>query len=212
MSRKCIIFGAGEFSKEDYYNCKLLSSSQEEKCVYLAADGGYLSMQQVNLKPDYVIGDFDSLDTIPDNVKVIKCSSEKDETDLLLCINKGIELGCKEFYIFGGVGGRLDHTMANIQSLSYLAKKGGRGYLISAARDIIVIENETILLQPLSKGYVSIFSLVSTSTGITLEGLRYPLKKATITNNFPIGVSNEFIGETAKITVEDGRLLIIIEK
>ena len=67
-------------------------------------------------------------------------------------------------------------------------------------------------MQPLSKGYVSIFSLVSTSTGITLEGLRYPLKKATITNNFPIGVSNEFIGETAKIRVEDGRLLIIIEK
>lgn len=104
----------------------------------------------------------------------------------------------------------MDHTLANIQCLVYLKNRDAVGYLVDGSGMMLVIQNETIRFQEGLEGYLSLFSLVEESRGITLEGLKYPLNNAVIRNEFPIGISNEFTGEAAAVTVEDGTVLCMV--
>ena len=135
---------------------------------------------------------------------------EKDDTDTLAALKEGMRRGYRDFRIYAGTGGRLDHTLANIQCLVYLKNRDAVGYLVDGSGMMLVIQNETIRFQEGLEGYLSLFSLVEESRGITLEGLKYPLNNAVIRNEFPIGISNEFTGEAAAVTVEDGTVLCMV--
>lgn len=199
----CYIVGAGVFEENIFYF--------PNKGLVIAADGGLTALQKAGVNPDYLIGDFDSLKEIPDNITIEEHNSEKDETDMMLAVNKGFDSGYNRFVLYGGLGGRLEHSIANIQLLNYISKNGGRGYLVQGRKVITVLFNDKINIQAEKEGFISVFSLSQISKGVTLTGLKYILNDQQLKNDYPIGVSNEFIGQAVSIEVKDGSLIIMWE-
>ena len=199
----CYIFGALDTPITDF--------KTQESDLIIAADGGYSTLKKLNTKPDLVVGDFDSLGEAPENEKVIKHPVKKDDTDTLLAVKIGLEKGYKTFVIFGAIGGRLDHTIATIQTATFVAENGGIAYIYDGNHTVTAIKNSTIKFSKDAKGYISIFALSGVAKGVSIKGLLYELNDAEITPYFPVGVSNEFIGKESKISVTDGILTIIFE-
>ena len=176
----------------------------------LAADAGYLACRQAGVVPDLLLGDFDSMDQPVDFDRVRRMPVEKDDTDTMLAVKTGLEQGCGEFYLYGGTGGkRLDHTLANLQTLLYLRRRGARGYLYDNDFVWTAIENEILTVeQTVEWGLLSVFSLEGRAAGIDEAGVQYPLSRASLTAEFPLGVSNHIIAPKARITVRQGALLV----
>ena len=176
--------------------------------LIIAADGGYSYLEQQHITPDCIVGDFDSLSEIPKHNHIITFPKEKDDTDMGLAIEAGIDKGYRYFYLYGGTGGRLDHTLANIQLLACLADQNKQGFLLDETTVITVIRNTSLSLPERESGIISVFSFHKEAKGVTLLGLKYPLTNATVTNLHPIGVSNEFTGKPATVTVAEGTLIV----
>jgi thiamine pyrophosphokinase len=201
---KCIIVGAGDFYPGAF--------SKSDGDYIIAADGGYDYLININCTPDTVIGDFDSRDGIPNHPHVIKLNKIKDDTDMIAAVNLGIERGYREFHIHGATGGRLDHTLANIQTIAYLSKQHCSAYIYGDNYVITALTDGTITFDNTYSGIMSIFAHDTTVSGVTLTGLKYPLNDVELTNTFPLGVSNEFIGMETTVTVRNGTLIIIYKR
>ncbi len=199
--KTCYIFSAAEGLPKTF--------KKQKNDIVIAADGGYRHLERLNIKPDIVLGDFDSLSETPQNIKIIKHPVKKDDTDTLLAVKTGFSKGCTRFVLYGATGGRLDHTLANIQTLNFIADNGGSGFIYGDGFCITSIKDSEITLKAQNSGNVSVFSAGDMAEGVTIKGLLYELNNAQITCNFPIGVSNEFIGKDALIKVEKGILNII---
>lgn len=197
----CYIVGAGD--------CSRLLLHQKKNDFIIAVDGGYEYLKGRRI--DLVVGDFDSLKYVPEHPNVIKLEPEKDDTDMMIALKEGLKAGYKVFHIYGGCGGRFDHTLANIQCLAYLAAENARGYLFDRSQIITLIQNDSISFQNDMKGYISAFAYGEKAEGVTLKGLKYPLENAELSDTFPLGVSNEFTGEKASVSVKKGRLLIVYD-
>ena len=197
----CYVVGAGE--------CTSLPINKQNGDIIIAVDGGARHLEKFGLKPDVFIGDFDSLGEIPDGDNVISLKPEKDVTDMHAAVDEGIFKGYDKFEIFGATGGRLDHTLANIQLAVSLAQRGikhiihGEGYCIKAINDSFAEFDSSY------NGYVSVFSHSDSCVGVSIEGLKYELSNVTLSNSFALGVSNEFIGKKSKISVKKGTLVIV---
>ena len=199
----CLIFCAAQFDS--------LAAPIGAGDYLLAADGGVAHLQKLGLKPQGIIGDFDSLGYVPQGAEVFPV--EKDDTDAMLAVRKGLELGFREFIIYGGLDGpRLDHTIANFQTRQFLTDRGAAGCLVGRDYIITVIKNGSISFGPEAEGILSLFCLGPDARGVTIEGLHYPLENGTLQSGFPLGVSNHFTGKPAKITVRDGSLLAMWDR
>ena len=209
---KCIVIGAGDLTISDV--------KAEEDDYIIAVDGGISYCELLNLEPDVIIGDFDSItQEVAEAIemiekeypeKVIRLNPCKDDTDMLEALKHGVRKGYRMFHIYGATGGRLEHTFANIQCLVYLKNNHSTGYLMDGMGMLFVIQNETIKFQKSMEGYLSLFSLGKEVKGVTIQGMKYNLDNYTMTNDFPIGISNEFIGEEGLITVRDGEVVGMI--
>ncbi len=199
----CVIFCAAEFDS-------LLSPIGENSLV-IAADGGLRHTQRLGIRPDVILGDFDSLGFTPQGANVFPV--EKDDTDAMLAVRQGLSQGCREFLLYGSLDGpRLDHTIANFQTLQFLADHGAVGYLIGRDFLLTVVQNGEVRFPAGCSGTLSAFCLGPDARGVTLEGLHYPLTGGTLTSGFPLGVSNHFTGEPARICVEQGSLLLLWDR
>ena len=200
--KRCIIVGAGEF----FPGCMIHKNPDD---LLIAADGGYNHLKSIRLRPDLLVADFDSLtNAAPSDVPLLRLKPEKDDTDMGVAIAEGLRRGYTEFLLYGGTGGRADHTFANYQALVNLARSGMRAYLMDNEYVITALCNSEIALNPLSSGFVSVFAVDNQCEGVSIKGLKYELDRASLTNAYPIGVSNEFVGQPAKISVEQGTLLV----
>lgn len=201
--KKCVIFCAGD-------SCPPAEPITEDQLL-IAADGGIRHLQALGLKPDLILGDFDSLGYTPAGAEVFP--EEKDDTDSMLAIKKALALGCDTCLLYGAMdGSRPDHTVANYQALLYLAERGYRGYLIGQTQIATVIRNGRIDFPAHFTGYLSVFCLGADATGVRLTDLHYPLENATLQAGFPLGVSNRFIGKSACVSVENGSLLVMWQR
>ncbi len=124
-------------------------------------------------------------------------------------VETGIERGYSEFHIYGACGGRLDHTLANIQLIASLAERKMKAFIHNGETVITAVCNGSISFSEDRKGYVSVFSHSDECTGVYIRGLKYSLENATLKNNFSLGVSNEFIGCKSEITIGQGTAVII---
>ena len=200
---KCLIFCAAEFDH--------LAAPIGDDDYILAADGGLRHLEKLNLKPHGIIGDFDSLGYIPTGAQVFPV--EKDDTDAMLAARKGLELGFRDFIFYGSLDGkRLDHTIANFQTLQFLRNHGATGYLVGKDYLVTIIREETLEFSPEAEGILSLFCLGPDAEGVTLENLYYPLTNGTLTSGFPLGVSNHFTGKAARVTVEKGSILALWDR
>ncbi len=197
----CYIVGAGEFTT-------LYRIPAEEDYV-IAADGGYRYLQQMGIYPDLVLGDFDSLLEKPQHDHLIELPAEKDDTDMLYAIKVGLEKGFKTFYLYGGMGGRFDHTVANLQSLAFLSQHGAAGFLFGKEDVTTVLSNPSVRFDSGAEGYISLFSFGEHCSGVCIRGLKYELENASLCHTFPIGTSNEFIQKESEIAVAQGTALLV---
>ena len=199
--KRCVIFCAGEFDK--------LAAPLDDALV-IAADGGVTHTQKLGITPDVILGDFDSLGFVPEGATVHPV--EKDDTDAMLAIREGLKAGCTDFVIYGALDGpRLDHTLANLQSLLFLASHGARGTLVGLQNIITTVQNETVIFPGDFTGTVSVFCMGKAADGITIRGLKYELDEGCLTSDYPLGVSNQFMGKESSITVKNGCLLALFD-
>ena len=199
MQGICYIIGA--YRGED---AVILPASAD---FVIAADGGYTAAQKLGIRPNLVVGDFDSLGYVPDAEEVVQHPVRKDDTDTLLAIRMGLERGYRNFVITGALGGRLDHSFANLQALLFLRDHGAKGVLYGDGFAATAVTNGSITIE--GKGTLSVFTMDAKAEGVTLRNVSFPVENGTLTNGFPIGVSNEFIGEPATISVEHGTLIVM---
>lgn len=212
--KRCVIVGAGEL------NVPAIPVEKED--FVIAADGGYAYCKKLGIVPDLILGDFDSVkeedaeqiayirQICPDSVVVLP--TEKDDTDMLAAIRMGLSEGCRDFRIYAAQGGRLEHTIANLQCLIYLKECGASGCLIDEASTVFIIQNETVWFRESASGYLSLFSMGEKAEGVTIRNMKYGLDSAEVKNSYPVGISNEFIGKRASVTVENGTLAVILSR
>lgn len=211
----CIIVCAGDFPRE-----KIVTCSDD---FVIAADNGLTCLMRMGIRPDLVIGDYDSLSeegrmcleelrrVAPDSVVTLPV--EKDDTDTMAAVKAGFARGYQNFRLVAALGGRLDHTIANIQTLAYIKMHGGSACIEGDDCLIQVIRNETVRIAAGPARTFSLFAMEAVIRGVTLRGMQYELEDAEITNDFPIGVSN-YIAEHAEasVTVADGMALLILSR
>ena len=200
---KCIIFCAADFHG--------LAAPLEKDDFIIAADGGLMHTEKLGILPHEILGDFDSLGHVPEGANVFPV--EKDDTDAMLAVRRGLSLGYRKFVLYGSLDGpRLDHTIANFQTLQFLTDRGAVGYLAGTDYLVTVVQNGSIRFPAGCKGTISVFCMGKDAEDVTLEGLYYPLQHGTLTAGFPLGVSNHFTGEAAGITVKNGSLLVLWDR
>lgn len=196
----CRIIGAGECKKTDF--------EKQNGDFIIAADGGCVYLEKAGIVPDIIIGDFDSLGYVPEGKEVVKLNPVKDITDMDAAVKEGIKRGYTEFRLYGACGGRIDHTLANIQLIASLSKQNIKAYIHDDMIITAVTDGE-ICFNAEHKGYISVFSHSDKCAGLTIEGLKYTLDNAQLSNTFPLGVSNEFIGTESRISVKNGTVIIV---
>ena len=199
----CYVVGAGEFTSKGFF-------PQAEDLV-IAADGGYDALHALGVQPHLLVGDMDSLSHLPVDIPTFRAPVEKDDTDMSLALEAGCARGFKSFVIYGGGGGRMDHFWANLQEMGRLSRCGYEVRMVCCGYEVIALTGGVLKLPSRAQGtLVSVFCHGEQAKGVSLEGLKYPLVNATLTCDKPLGVSNEYTGETACVTVENGTLLIIV--
>ncbi len=163
MKNRCVIVGSMDVDSriQDYL----------EDSFVIAADGGLLNLEKYSITPDLILGDFDSLGFEPEGENVIKHPVRKDDTDMMLAVKKAIELGYNEIVIFGGCGGRLDHTLANVNTMVYAMEKDVKISILDSENDLYITDND-IKLSHRDKNNFSLFS-INKKAVVDIEGAEY---------------------------------------
>ena len=196
----CVIFCAADFHG-------LIAPLQEDDFI-IAADGGLNHTKQLGITPNGILGDFDSLGYTPEGSTVFPV--EKDDTDAMLAVRKGLELGYEKFYLYGSLDGpRLDHTVANFQTLQFLCDHNAWGYLIGKDYLVTVLKDGALHFPASYTGIFSVFCMGEKAEGVTIRGGKYDADNVSLSAGFPLGVSNHFEGKDVTIRVEKGSLLIL---
>lgn len=205
----CYLIGAGELE-----GAKFLRPQAND--LVIAVDGGLAHLEGRGIVPDILLGDFDSVPpgschSPGDRTEIRSFPPEKNYTDMMLAAETGFDRGYRSFYILGGTGGRMDHTLANIQVVVNLVRRGCRVLLIGRDFVITAIHNGKMAFSGRHKGYFSIYAYSDIAWGVNEIGFKYGLENYTLRSDDPRGISNEFCGQEGIISVEKGTLLICAE-
>ena len=196
----CIIFCAADFHG-------LVAPIAKDDFIF-AADGGLAHTEKLGIVPDGILGDFDSLGYTPVGSTVFPV--EKDDTDAMLAVRKGLELGYREFILYGSLDGpRLDHTGANFQTLQFLSDHGAYGYLVGKDYMVTTVKDGMLRFSADCTGIFSVFCMGKDAEGVTIRGGKYDAENVTLSAGFPLGVSNHFEGKEVTVSVEKGSLLVL---
>lgn len=204
MEPVCYIVGAGE----DYG----LDFCPKDGDLVLAADAGYLRLKAAGLRPRIVVGDFDTLGAPPAGEQVVTLPKIKDVTDTWAAIQLGLERGYRCFALYGCTGGRFEHTLANLQIVADLAARGMECQLVDRTQVITAVSNGTVNFGPERRGFVSVFAHSDLCAGVTIRGMKYELENGELTNRFPLGVSNEFLGVPSSVTIGKGTAILVFDR
>ena len=199
---KCIIIAAMYEGEERAF------LTPEPGDLLICADRGYERAVRFGLKPDLLIGDFDSMPLQAFPVETVVLPRMKDDTDTQACVNEGRRRGYAEFRVGGGLGGRLDHTVANLQTAAGCALRGESLWLCDRQNRVTVLAPGSFRLPRVEGRFLSLLALSDEVTGVTLRGTLWPLDDGMLTGRFPLGVSNEWTGEAAELRFESGILAV----
>ena len=202
MSGRCVIVSGGDFSPFREY--------LRRDDFIIACDHGYAYCRELELVPDLLIADFDSYSgVVPTDVPVDRHIPEKDDTDTMLAVRYAVGHGFDELLLCCALGGRLDHTMANLQALVWAQKHHVRATLRSEDTEVISLEGGSLTLPRRDGWSLSLFAADGPCRGVCIRGAKYPLRDAELLPSLPLGVSNEWAEEEAEIAVAEGILLIV---
>jgi len=211
MSKIVNIVSGGCVGNQSFLQEKI---ARMENCLIICCDGGARHFQYLGIKPDVIIGDMDSIDPAllasysTQGIKIIKYSAKKDYTDTELALDYALGLKPESIFIWGALGGRIDHTLANVFLLCKGQENGIRTYLVDEYGEAFVLDKEATFVNETGKT-ISLLALSPEVTGITLSGFLYPLKEGTLIMGESRGIGNIITDARASISVRQGKLLII---
>lgn len=205
--KTCALVGSSQFNAAHFQELDAAGVFD----YVIAVDGGFASLEAIGRKPDMALGDFDSLGYIPKGLRVAQFSSHKDKSDMELALDRARSMHYDEVYVYGGLGRRLDHTLANLQLFALFSEKGLFVTAVDEDTSVVFITGpDTFEMPAIEAGTVSVFSMNDRAEGVFERGLAYELDDAVLTNRTSLGLSNELIGEAVMIGVEKGTIAIFL--
>ena len=195
-------------------NFKYMKKYFKDAELIISADSGARHCRGFNVIPDLLVGDFDSVyesdyaGMAAGGVEIIRFPVEKDMTDSELAIETALDRGCSRVILLGALGTRLDHSASNLFLLKKLLDRGVAGIIADEHNEAVII-NHSIVLEREEGVFITLLPLAGSAKGVTTSGLYYPLDNATLEVGSSWGVSNRFSEDTAKVTLEEGYLLVI---
>ena len=202
--RRCVIVGGADINNYDYIRKQL---SVDDFVVY--CDSGLKHLEALRISPSLIVGDFDSHENPHLDVETIVLPCEKDDTDTVFAVKEAIKRGFADFLLIGVIGARFDHSLGNVSILLYLDSQGIKGKIIDDYSEMELVSSEPAFIDD-SYSFFSLLNVSGTARGITIENAKYPLNNAEITCEYQYGISNEVLsGQTAKVTVSNGKLLLV---
>ncbi len=210
--KRCLIISAGEI--RDYERVKSFLQPDD---FFIFCDGGLIHADGLGLKPDLIVGDFDSCDSEDlarwkDSCETVRLPREKDDTDTLFAVKLALERGYSDFLLLGAMGGRFDHALGNISILLYLDGLGKKALLVDDYSQMQIVGKEPFFIKD-NCSYFSVLTVAGDVSGVTIKNAKYPLENAKLSADFQLGINNEVLpGKTAEVSVEQGRVLVIVVK
>ncbi len=202
--RRCVIVGNADIKE---YEC--VKDALKADDFFIFCDGGLKHMDALGVKPNLIIGDFDSTSNPHMDVETITLPCEKDDTDTFYAVKEAVKRGFEEFLLAGVVGNRFDHTMGNISILLYLDSLGKKGTIIDDYSMMEIVSDKPVYVDDVYS-YLSLLNMTGCAKGIKIEGAKYPLEDGEITCDYQYGISNEVLpGQKACVSVREGRLLLV---
>ncbi|MBQ1770604.1 MAG: thiamine diphosphokinase [Clostridia bacterium] len=202
--KRCVIVGGADIHNYGFIRNKLCADDYVVFC-----DSGLKHLEQLQVKPNLIVGDFDSHENPHLDVETIVLPCEKDDTDTVYAVKEALSRGFDDFLLIGVVGARLDHTLGNVSILLYLDSLGKKGYIIDDYSEMEVVSDEPVSICD-QYAFFSLLNITGCAKGITVTGAKYPLDGGDISCEYQYGVSNEVLpGEKAIVSVKCGKLLLI---
>lgn len=207
---RCVIVCASPDCGYEY----LSSEIDIERDFVICADGGMSHLKKAGIEPDVWIGDFDSWKGEVKNCggSVVRLNPEKDDTDTISCVNKAEDMGFKKIVLLCALGGRTDHTFANLSVLLYGLERGLEISITTPAEEIRVLKEGKHIVESQKGKTFSVFAFGCDSAVLSYEGAKYPLNHYRMSSSYPIGISNIFIDDVGTIKVHSGKALYILNK
>jgi thiamine pyrophosphokinase len=211
MTEKIIIISNGRLGDPAFFRKRIAAMGS---FLTICCDGGIRHLEKLNIQPDVIMGDMDSADTAglerftACGVKILKYPRDKDATDTQLALDYALGLEPASIEIWGALGGRIDHSLANLFLLSRGGKEGIKISLVDEYCEAFIMAKEASLEKAVGET-VSLFALGSPTEGVTLHGFQYSLDNAALEMSNPRGISNIIVGSPATIQISTGRLLIV---
>ena len=204
MMGRCVVVGGADISNYGFIREQLCDDDFVVFC-----DSGLKHLEQLQVKPSLIVGDFDSHENPHLDVETIVLPCEKDDTDTVFAVKEAIKRGFDNFLLIGVVGARLDHTLGNVSSLLYLDSLGKKGCIIDNYSEMEIVSDKPVSICD-QYAFFSLLNITGCAKGITITGAKYPLADAEISCEYQYGVSNEVLpGNVSTVSVKDGRLLLI---
>ena len=202
--KRCVVVGGADINNYEY-----IRGCLREDDYIVFCDSGQKHMDNLGVKPNLIVGDFDSYENPNLDVETIELPCEKDDTDTVFAVKEAIKRGFDEFVLIGVVGARLDHTLGNVSILMYLDSLSKKGVIIDDYSEMEIVSKEPAFIED-SFAYFSLINVSGKAKGIVVENAKYPIDNAEITCEYQYGISNEVMkGEIAKVSVGDGQLLLV---
>ena len=205
------MFLGGEVNK-NFFNNHFNNNKYD---IIIAVDKGLQILDYFKIKPNYIVGDFDSIDNEilkkyeDTDISIERLVPEKDLTDTESAIKLAVSLRSSSITIIGAMGTRIDHMLANIHILEQALNKQIKARMINENNEIQLINDSLAIKKDDRFKYISVIPLTTEAKGVTIKGMKYPLNNYTLTIGNSLGVSNEQVDEIAEITVKEGILIII---
>ena len=202
--KRCVIVGGADINNYGFIREKL---SADDYVVF--CDSGLKHLEQLQVKPDLIVGDFDSHENPHLDVETIVLPCEKDDTDTVYAVKEAISRGFDDFLLIGVAGARLDHTLGNVSILLYLDSLGKKGFIIDDYSEMEIVSDKPVSICD-RYAFFSLLNITGCAKGITITGAKYPLDGGEISCEYQYGISNQVLpGETAVVSVKCGKLLLL---
>ena len=200
----CALVGAVEFNAGDFQARQAAGAFD----FVIAVDAGFAHLEAIGVAPDMAVGDFDSLGYVPKARRVSRHPVKKDKSDMELAMEKAVAWDHDELVIYGALGARLDHTLANLQLFARFSERDVYVTAIGDTYAVRLLTGPDVFELPVTEGTVSVFSANDTARGVIERGMAYSLDDEPLSNRTSRGLSNELTGEEATVAVEQGTLYV----
>jgi thiamine pyrophosphokinase len=210
---RCVIVAAGQIL--DYGRARSFLKGDD---FFIFCDGGLSHAEGLCVKPDIIVGDFDSCDSsdlskyagTSGHPEIIKLPREKDDTDTMFAVKLALERGYSDFLLLGAMGGRFDHALGNLSVLLYLEGLGKKALLVDDYSAMQIVGRQPLYIED-KCSYFSVLTVAGDVSGVNIKNAKYPLENAKLSADFQLGISNEVLpGKLAEVSVACGRVLVVI--